>query len=45
MFGLIRLAILLPLTFVAGMLYERFNWGEACDVSGGTVRDGVCWHE
>ncbi|MEM6761044.1 MAG: hypothetical protein AAF601_16340 [Pseudomonadota bacterium] len=45
MFGLIRLAILLPLTFVAGMLFERFNTGEACTASGGAVRDGVCWHE
>ena len=45
MFGLIRLAVLLPLTFVAGMLFERLNVGEACAVGGGLMRDGVCWHE
>ena len=45
MFGLIRLAVLLPLTFVAGMLFERLNASEACTGAGGTLDDGVCWHE
>lgn len=45
MFGMIRLAILLPLAFVAGLLFERSNAGQACEEAGGTPRAGVCWNE
>lgn len=45
MFGLIRLAILLPVAFVAGLLFERSNTGMACAEAGGDMRDGICWHE
>lgn len=45
MFGLIRTAILILVAFVAGLLFERGQAGEACTAQGGTMRDGVCWHE
>ncbi|MEO0670236.1 MAG: hypothetical protein AAFZ99_20145 [Pseudomonadota bacterium] len=45
MFGLIRLAILLPLAFVLGLFFERSNASTACADAGGTMRDGVCWNE
>ena len=45
MMGLVRLAILLPLAFVAGLLFERSNAATACADQGGAMRDGVCWHE
>ncbi|MEP2891486.1 MAG: hypothetical protein ABJR46_03280 [Tateyamaria sp.] len=45
MFGLIRTPILLLIAFVAGLLYERNQAGEACVEAGGKKHDGVCWHE
>ncbi|MEL6563543.1 MAG: hypothetical protein AAF822_08515 [Pseudomonadota bacterium] len=45
MFGLMRLAILLPLAFVLGLFFERSNAATACADAGGTMRDGVCWNE
>ncbi|WP_189799494.1 hypothetical protein [Tateyamaria sp. syn59] len=45
MFGLIRTAILILIAFVAGLLFERSQAGEACVSQGGVMRDGVCWNE
>ena len=45
MFGLFRLAILLPTAFVLGLFFERSNATTACTDAGGTMRDGVCWNE
>ena len=45
MFGLIRTAILILIAFVAGLLFERSQAGDACAAKGGEMRDGVCWNE
>jgi len=45
MFGLIRTPILILIAFVAGLMYERIQAGEACTDQGGVMRDGVCWNE
>ena len=42
MFGLIRLILLLPLVFVAGMLWERHRVAELCDRAGGEMMSDVC---
>ncbi len=43
MFRLIRTAILLLITFVAGMLFERNHQQELCALSGGEwMRAGLC---
>lgn len=42
MFGLLRLFFLLPIAFVVGMLWERYNAGEACAQAGGEMIAGVC---
>jgi hypothetical protein len=42
MSGLLRLFILLPLAFVAGMLYERQRTAELCERAGGTSISDVC---
>jgi len=45
MFGLIRLALLLPIAFVLGVFFERSNAAASCVDTGGVHRDGVCWNE
>jgi len=45
MFGLLRTAILVCVAFVGGLLFERNQTAEACDGSGGVMRDGMCWNE
>ncbi|GGE57581.1 hypothetical protein [Actibacterium pelagium] len=43
MFRLIRLVILLMVSFLAGALYERNHQGELCEQSGGQwMRAGFC---
>ncbi|WP_168193189.1 hypothetical protein [Rhodophyticola sp. CCM32] len=43
MFRLIRLAFLLIVAFVAGMVFERQYQQDRCDNSGGTwMRTGFC---
>ncbi len=42
MFGLIRTAILVLIAFVAGLLFERSQAGEACVAAGGTMQAGLC---
>ncbi len=42
MFNLIRLPILCAIAFVGGMIYERVNVREACDVVGGFSVNGLC---
>jgi len=45
MFSLIRTPLLLLFAFVAGLLFERSQAGDACALAGGQMRDGVCWNE
>ena len=42
MFGLLRLIFLLPLAFLAGMLWERNRVSDLCDRVGGEVIADVC---
>jgi len=39
---LFRTAILLPLAFVAGMLFERNRTAELCEAAGGETIEDVC---
>ena len=45
MFGLIRTVVLIAVAFVGGLLFERGQAADACDGSGGVMRDGICWNE
>ena len=42
MFGLFRTLILVLIAFVAGLMFERSQSGDACRAAGGEMRDGVC---
>lgn len=42
MFAILRLLILLPLAFAAGMLWERHRIAELCATAGGEVISDVC---
>lgn len=42
MFRLIRLILILPVVFVAGMLFERNAQSERCVERGGQVADDLC---
>lgn len=42
MFSLLRLLVLLPLAFLAGMLFERNRIAELCEKAGGTAINDVC---
>jgi len=42
MFGLIRLTVLCAVAFVAGVLYERYNIKQSCDIIEGVTSNGVC---
>ena len=41
MFRLIRLVVFVGIAFVAGILYERFNAPEKCEIRGGKYIDGL----
>ena len=38
----IRTLFLMVMVFFAGLMTERYQHGERCNLAGGTVRDGLC---
>lgn len=38
----IRTLLVVGLAFIAGVLYERFQQGEACADQGGRINNGLC---
>ena len=42
MMSLLRLLVLLPIAFVAGMLYERNRVADLCRMAGGEAINDVC---
>jgi len=40
-----RLILLLPLVFLIGVFWERYNAGERCTAQGGTWQNNLCWSD